>query len=380
MSTENKILDLSFPAIEDLSNDQYRFVVLTSTGVRRPNNETEACIGILQNAPVEGEAAAVRVIGVSKLQMNDAGATGLFVKAEYVDAADAGKGKTSVAALAYSRAMVMEAADAEDDLASVLLIGQVPGITDTPAKVTVVTTKATAGAVTYSVGEITGGMILRDPAGASRSDVTPTAADLVAGIAGAIATSSLEFGIRNTADANETVKLTAGAGVTLSGEMTIGQNSARRFLLVVTNAGSGTEAVTIYNAGPAVQETCVVTTKTTAGAATYTAAELVNVNGGGANLVLRDPTGGDRSDVTPTAALLVAAIPGAVAGSAREFCIRNTADAAETITITAGDAGVTLSGTMTIAQNNTKRFRAVVTNAGAGTEAVTVYSLGTFVH
>jgi len=35
---------------------------------------------------------------------------------------------------------------------------------------------------------------------------------------------------------------------------------------------------------------------------------------------------------------------------------------------------------MTIAQNNSKRFLAVVTNAGSGTEAVTIYSLGTVVH
>jgi hypothetical protein len=114
-------------------------------------------------------------------------------------------------------------------------------------------------------------------------------------------------------------------------------------------------------------------TKTTAGVVTYTATEFLG------GLILRDPNGAGRSDVTPTAALLVAAIPGAEAGSSVELDIRNTADAAETITLTAG-TGVTLSGTMTIAQNNTKRFRVVVTDAGAGTEAVTVYSIGSFVH
>jgi len=373
MATENKILDLPFPAIEDLTLDQYRFVVLTSTGVRRPNSETEACIGILQNAPALGEAAAVRVIGVSKLQMNDAGAIGLFVKAEYVDAADAGKGKTAAATLAYARAMVIEASDAEDDLASVLLIGQVPGITDTPAKVSVATVDATAGANTWTAEELYGGLLMRDPAGANRSDVSPTAALIVAEIPGCIAGSSFEFVLRNTADANETVKLTAGAGVTLSGEMTVGQNATRRFLVLVTDAGSGTEAVTIYNITSATQEETTVTTDATAGANTYTADELLG------GLVLRDPAGDNRSDVTPTAAAIVAAIPGAKVGSSREFVIRNTADAAETITITAG-AGVTLSGTMTIAQNNSKRFRLVCTNVGSGTEAVSIYSEGTLVH
>lgn len=113
-------------------------------------------------------------------------------------------------------------------------------------------------------------------------------------------------------------------------------------------------------------------TITTAAAVTYTAAQLLG------GLVLRDPNGGGRSDVTPTAALLAAALPGVQAGTAFEFTIRNTADAAETITITAG-TNVTLSGTMTIAQNNTKRFLAVFTATGT-TPTVTIYSLGTVVH
>lgn len=116
-----------------------------------------------------------------------------------------------------------------------------------------------------------------------------------------------------------------------------------------------------------------VTTDTTAGALTYTAAMLLG------GIVLRDPNGAGRSDVTPTAALLVAAVPGAAIGQAFECTIRNTADAAETITLTAG-SGVTLSGTMTIAQNNSKRFLVVFTNVTASSEAVTFYSLGTVVH
>ena len=52
-------------------------------------------------------------------------------------------------------------------------------------------------------------------------------------------------------------------------------------------------------------------------------------------------------------------------------------DAAETITLTAG-TNVSLEGTMTIAQSNTKKFLAVVTNASSA--AVTIYSLGTSLH
>lgn len=138
--------------------------------------------------------------------------------------------------------------------------------------------------------------------------------------------------------------------------------------IALATQGTG---VVLPTVGPIVNFT-TVTTDATAGAITYTAAQL---KGG---LILRDPNGSGRSDVTPTAALLVAALPSAVVGTSLQFTIRNTADAAETITVTAG-SGATLSGTMTIAQNNSKRFLVVLDNVTAGAEAYTVYSLGTVV-
>lgn len=253
MATENKILDLSFPAAEDLTNDQYRFVVLASDGtVRRPDSEAEVALGILQNAPESGEAAAVRILGASKLEVNAALGIGTFVMPEYVSDADAGKGKTSSGAPAYTRAVVIEASSAEGDLASVLLTSTFPAINDAVQHAATVTTDATAGAKTYSAAELIGGLILRDPAGDARSDVTPDADDIVAGISGAIVGSSFEFTIRNTADASETITLTAGSGVTLSGTMTIAQNNSKRFLAVCTNVTTGTEAVTIYSLGTVV--------------------------------------------------------------------------------------------------------------------------------
>jgi hypothetical protein len=250
MSTENKILDLTFPAAEDLSSDQYKFVVLNSSGqVRRPDSASEVAIGILQNAPLSGEAAVVRVVGQSKYQANGVIGIGTFIGPEYVSATDAGKGRDNAGALAYARAVAVEATGAEDDLGSCLLLGMCPAITDAVQRVTTVTTDATAGANTWSAAELVGGLMLRDPAGDNRSDVTPTAAQIVGAVTAAIATSSFEFIIRNTADAAETITLTAGAGVTLSGTMTIAQNNSKRFLAVITDAGSGTEAVTIYSLG-----------------------------------------------------------------------------------------------------------------------------------
>jgi ABC-type branched-subunit amino acid transport system ATPase component len=116
-----------------------------------------------------------------------------------------------------------------------------------------------------------------------------------------------------------------------------------------------------------------VATKTTAAAVTFSTTEVLG------GIILRDPNGAGRADLLPTAANLADAVQGAMIGTGFEFTIRNTADAAETITVTT-NTGLTLSGTMTIAQNNSKRFLAVFTNVTPGSEAVTVYSLGTVVH
>ncbi len=253
MATDNRILDLTWPAAEDLSGDQFKFVVLDSSGrVRRPDSASEVAIGILQNAPEAGKAAVVRVIGVSKFEANAALGIGAFIGPEYVSATDAGKGRDNAAALAYARAVVVEATGAEDDLGSCLLLGMCPAITDGVQQVTTVTTKNTAAAVTYTAAELLGGLILRDPAGAGREDVSPTAAQIVGAVAAAIATSSFRFTIRNTADGDETITLTAGAGVTLSGTMTIAQNNSREFLAVITNAAAEAEAVAIYSLGTVV--------------------------------------------------------------------------------------------------------------------------------
>jgi hypothetical protein len=112
-----------------------------------------------------------------------------------------------------------------------------------------------------------------------------------------------------------------------------------------------------------------VSTITTVGVAAYTAAQ---VRGG---LILRDPNGAGRADTFPTAATLYTEFGSPKTGQSFRFTIRNTADAAETITCSTA-TGLTLSGTMTIAQNNTKDFILTFTSPSA----VTIYSVGTFVH
>jgi len=117
----------------------------------------------------------------------------------------------------------------------------------------------------------------------------------------------------------------------------------------------------------------------TAGNLTYTPAQLLS------GLIIRDPAGGARSDVLPTAALLAAEIPAVEIGAEVEFVLRNNADAAETITVTAGTGG-TISGagqsttTSTVVQNASRLYRITFTNVTAGSEAYTAYSLVSGTH
>jgi len=124
--------------------------------------------------------------------------------------------------------------------------------------------------------------------------------------------------------------------------------------------------------GRAIEGLMTASTVTTAGVVTYTAAQLLG------GLILRNPNGAGRSDVLPTASSLAEFLVKPKAGTSFEFTVRNTATAAETITMTVG-TGATISGTATIAQNNTKRFLVVLTNT-TNSPAYTVYSLGTVVH
>lgn len=109
----------------------------------------------------------------------------------------------------------------------------------------------------------------------------------------------------------------------------------------------------------------------TAGAQTYTAADLLS------GIIVRDPNGAGRTDVLPTAALLVAALPGSRVGDVIQTWIVNGADAAETITINAGtgggfDANQTAASRV-IPQNQSKQLNVRLTNVGSGTEAYVAY-------
>jgi hypothetical protein len=125
---------------------------------------------------------------------------------------------------------------------------------------------ATAGNVTYTTAQLMTGFISRDVNGGNRTDVLPTAALLVAGLAGSAPTSqnyptvgtSIHFTLHNNASGAFTLALSLGTGGTTAmgnntfwvfGTTTIAQNAApRAFTLVLTNVTPGAEAYIAYAA------------------------------------------------------------------------------------------------------------------------------------
>lgn len=112
--------------------------------------------------------------------------------------------------------------------------------------------------------------------------------------------------------------------------------------------------------------------KATAGAVTLTAAEIVG------GIVVADCAGAGRTYTLPTAALLVAAIPGVAVGDIIRCLIINGSDAAETITLAEGTGGGwdtnQTSSSRVIPQNSSKLVAIRITNVTASSEAYVVYA------
>jgi hypothetical protein len=122
----------------------------------------------------------------------------------------------------------------------------------------------------------------------------------------------------------------------------------------------------------------------TAGNVTYTAAQLLT------GFISRDVAGANRTDVLPTAQLLVQALAGSAptsqnyptVGTSVHFTLHNNASGAFTLALSLGTGGTTamgnntfwVFGTTTIAQNAAPRsFTLVLTNVTPGSEAYIAY-------
>jgi hypothetical protein len=116
-------LDISFKAAGDLSSYQYHFVSVSADDTVNYSGDAGRAIGILQNAPnAAGEAAVVRVEGVSKLRAY--GAVNRLEKLK--SSAQTGylaHGEVAATASDWIGAIALETGTASDDLLTVLITG-----------------------------------------------------------------------------------------------------------------------------------------------------------------------------------------------------------------------------------------------------------------
>lgn len=121
------------------------------------------------------------------------------------------------------------------------------------------------------------------------------------------------------------------------------------------------------NAGPAAASIA------TAGNETYTAAQILG------GIIVRNTAGAARTDTLPTAALLVAALPGAAIGDiVRCLVVNGGAGGVEVITLAAGAGGAfdanQLAASRVVPINTSKLVHIRLTNVTAAAEAYVVYA------
>lgn len=113
-------------------------------------------------------------------------------------------------------------------------------------------TIVTAGAGTITAAQLLGGIYLRDPTGASRTDTTPTATLVLNRLGpGAFAGQSFEFIVQNDADGVERLTIAAGTGATLVGRMVVDPGEQARFMVTLTNVSYASGAYRMTRIGTA---------------------------------------------------------------------------------------------------------------------------------
>lgn len=205
---------------------------------------------------------------------------------------------------------------------------------------------STVGAGTLTAAGLVGGLITRTGPVAAFSDATDTAVAIVAALAAYVANESQIVRIKNTTAYAQTI--TAGAGVTLSGNVIIPANSVGEYLMTITSA----TAVTILHVDTVARTTFtpeVITTLSTVGAGTITAAGIA----GKVTNRTGSQSGTPFTDTTDTATNIVAATPNIHIGDSFEYTYQNTTNAVATL---AGGTGVTVSGITAIAAGGSARY------------------------
>ena len=222
---------------------------------------------------------------------------------------------------------------------------------------------------TLTAAQMVNGQIDLTTQSSGSTVTTDTAANIVALIPNLQVGSSFDFTIRNIWTGSNWATLAGGTGVTFSGANIVPNGTSQTFKGIVTNATAGSYAITLYSV-----QTIALPDAFYSTAALQSASISASVFAG-ARIIHFENTGTTPGNLaTPTAAQIIATIPNAFVGQSYTLFIRNSSGSANTATITAGDGNVTLSGTMTIAQNVTRMFNVTVSTL----TTVTIRSMGIF--
>lgn len=223
-----------------------------------------------------------------------------------------------------------------------------------------ITALTTVGAGTITAAGIAGGITTRGgtQSATAFADTTDIADNIIAATPNARVGLTFFWTYRNNTDAQAT--LGGGTGVTVTGTG-VAKNSWTKYL--VTYTAASTITIVAVEQG---QNVVLPMSKLTVGtAATAAAGDLT-----GASFVNYENNASNATYTTRTATLMFGDIPNCQIGFAYQLAIRNLN--ATGLTLTAADGSVTLSGTMTIAQNVTRTFSVIFTSA----TAVTITSMG----
>jgi hypothetical protein len=122
MSMERALYDESYRAEQDLSAKQFLAMELSAEGqVDTADAAADTVIGILQNKPKSGEAAEVRLIGISKA-VTDGNAAAIGV-GDFLGTNNAGKLVKKSTDKDWVIARALQASTADGTIISVLLTG-----------------------------------------------------------------------------------------------------------------------------------------------------------------------------------------------------------------------------------------------------------------
>lgn len=214
------------------------------------------------------------------------------------------------------------------------------------------TALTTVGAGTITAAGIVGGITIRTGSTADFVDTTDTAVAIIAALPNANIGQSFIYRYENNTLGAASV--TGGVGV--SAAAVVGIVPATMWAdFLVTYSAAATVTMVLQAMGPLVA--LPASKYTTGTAATFAAGAIT-----GANFVNYENTASNATLTVRTAAQMFGDIPNCKIGFSYQLAIRNTNATGATITADGG-ATVTLTGTMTIAQDVTRLFNVVFPSA-----------------